>query len=416
MEKKKYIHEITKTIEGEKWEKAINKVYNKIAPKVKIEGFRTGKAPREKIIAKYGEYNLYLDAVDSVANDTFLEILKESKLIPVVMPKMEIIKVDGKGADIKFTVTTRPDVKLGKYKDLDIKKETVKVTKKEIEEEIKKLQTDYAEIVIKEEALATGDTAVIDYEGFKDGEAFEGGKGENYPLEIGSNTFIPGFEDKLIGMNKGETWDIELTFPNDYHSEELKGKDVVFKVKLNEIRSKELPKLDEDFFKDLGFEDVKTKEELENKIEENIKLYKEGEIENKYIDEVLKKVIETSEMDVIEEEVNMEVDRMLKQFEQQVGMQGVTLDQYCEFAKTSVDKLKENLINPATDRVKSRMVLEKIAEEEKLTANEKEIDEEVTRLAKLYQMTEEELIKSFQGKDMIGYDLKMQKALNILKG
>ena len=414
---KKHIHEIIKTIDGEEWKKIVEKTFNKIAPKIKVEGFRAGKAPREKIIAKYGEYNLYLDAVDSVSNDTFLSVIKDSKLIPVVMPKMELIKVDGNGAEIKFTITTRPEVKLGEYKNLDIKKEKVKISKKDVDHKIEHLKKDFAEIVIKEDGkLVNGETAVIDYLGTKDGVAFDGGKSENYPLEIGSNTFIPGFEEQLIGMSVGEEKDINLTFPSEYHSEELKGKDVVFHVKLNEIRTKMLPELNEEFFKDLGYEEVKTIEEFESKIKEELELAKQGEIDNKYVDDALELIIKNSEMEVVSEEVDEEIKRMLGQFEQQVNMQGVTLEQYCEFAKTTKEDLEKNLLEPATTRVKSRMVLEAIAKEEKFDITDEEVEEEIKKLSIMYQMTEEELIESFQGKDTIKYDMKMQRAINLIKG
>ena len=284
------IHEISVKIEGKEWEDALTKAFEKANKNAKIDGFRPGKAPRHIFEKKYGKESLYMDAVDLVLQDKYTKVIEDSKLEPVVQPKVDIKSIDENGVELIFVITTKPEVKLGKYKDLGIKKDVVKVTKKEVEERLEELQKQYAEIVVKDGAIEEGDTAIIDFDGYLDGVQFEGGKGENYPLGIGSHTFIPGFEEQLVGMKSEEEKDINVTFPEDYPAENLKGKEVVFKVKVHEVKTKVLPELDEEFFLDLGMDDVKNKEELLNKLEEEIKAHKEYDAENRHVDEALEMV------------------------------------------------------------------------------------------------------------------------------
>ena len=233
----KNVKEITKTIEGEKWTNAIEKAYQKLSKKAKIDGFRPGKAPRDIFIKKYGKENILVEAADDVMQNVYMDVLKENEGIELVaQPRVEIKDVSDEKLELMFVLTTKPEVKLGKYTDLGIKKEEVKVTKKEIEESIEHLRSHYAENVTKDGSVADGDIAIIDFEGFKDGVPFDGGKADNYSLKIGSKTFIPGFEEQIIGMKTGEEKDINVTFPEDYHSEDLKGANVIFKVKVNEIK------------------------------------------------------------------------------------------------------------------------------------------------------------------------------------
>ncbi len=416
MSKAKNIHEITLKVEGTEWEQEIEKAFKKVSQKIKVDGFRPGKAPRAMIEKKYGKEALYMDAVDNILSERYTKVLLDSKLEPVVQPKVDIKKVDEKGVELVFTITTRPEVNIKKYKNLGIKKEEIKVTKKEAEEKVEQLQKQYAEIVIKEGKIEEGDTAVIDFEGFNDGVAFEGGKGANYPLEIGSHTFIPGFEEQLIGMIKDEEKDINVTFPEDYPSEDLKGKDVVFKIKVREVKTKTLPDLNEEFFLDLGMEDVKTKEELIEKMKEEIKADKEYHAENKYVDALLDEIIKNTEVELPEEFIENEVHRMLHQFEDNVKMQGLTLEQYCEFIKTDVKSIEEQMKPEAIKRVKSRLILEEIAGLEKIEISDEEAEKEAEHMATHYQMTKEELLKAFGGLEMIKYDLQMRRTLELIQG
>ena len=275
MEKNKNVKEITIKIEGKEWEDALDKAFEKANKKVKIDGFRQGKAPKEVFIKKYGEESLFMDAADLVLQPAYQKMLDENKDVEIVaQPEVALKSISKDGVEFVFTITTKPEVKLGKYKKLGVKKEKVEVTKEEIESALNETLNRYAENVVKEGKVENGDIAIIDFEGFKDGVAFEGGKGENYSLTIGSNTFIPGFEDQIIGMSKDEEKDINVTFPEDYHSEDLKGQKVVFKVKVNEIKTTKIPELDKDFFEDLAMEGIDSKESLEKQLEENIKAHK----------------------------------------------------------------------------------------------------------------------------------------------
>ena len=288
------------------------------------------------------------------------------------------------------------------------------VSKDSLEAEMQKR---YAENVIKEEGkVEEGDIAVIDFEGFKDGVAFDGGKGENYSLTIGSHTFIPGFEEQVVGMEIGEVKDINVTFPEDYHAEELKGAPVVFKVKVNEIKTIELPELDKDFFADLGMDDVSTVEELRKQVKETIKVRKETDAENKYIDDVLEAASKTCEVDVPEVMVNEEAHRMVHQYEEHLQMQGLTLEQFFKYTNSNEQALMDQMHDEAYKRVLYRLMLEAIVKAEKLEVSESDAEEEAKKLAEKYQMDVEEFKKAFGGLDMIKYDLSMRAAIDVLKG
>ena len=416
MSKSKNVHEITLKVEGSEWTEAIDKAFKKANQKAKIDGFRPGKAPREIFEKKYGKESLYMDAVDNILQDKYVSVIEDSKLEPVVQPKVDIKKVDENGVELLFIITTKPEVKINKYKDLKVKKEEVTVTEEEAEAKIGELQKQFAEIVIKEDKIVEGDTAVIDFEGFLNDVAFEGGKGENYPLEIGSHTFIPGFEEQLVGMKKDEEKDINVTFPEDYPSEDLKGKAVVFKVKVREVKTKTLPELNEEFFLDLGMEDVKTKDELVNKMKEEIKREKEYAAENKYVDDLLEEIAKNTEVDIPEEFIENEIERMFHQFSDNVKMQGLTVEQYCSFLQTTEDKIKEQMKDEATKRVTYRLILEEISVLEKIEISDEDAEHEAEHLSTHYQMTKEELLKAFGGLEMIKYDLQMRRALEIIQG
>lgn len=408
--------EIVIKIEGEEWTKKVDAAFTKANKKAKIAGFRPGKAPRDLFIKQYGEQSLFMDAAENSVNDAYAKALNDIEGDIVAQPEMNITSIDKNGVEFKFTFTMKPDVKLGEYKKLKVKKEVAKATKEEIENEIKNMRSRYAENVTKEGTLEKDDTAIIDFEGFKDGVAFEGGKGENYSLTIGSNTFIPGFEDKLIGMKKDEVRDIELTFPEDYHSEDLKGKDVVFKVKLNEIKTTVIPELNEEFFADLALEGVNSKETLEAEVKKNIIARKEMEIENKYIDDLLEAAAKNIQVDIPEVMIDEESHRMVHQYEDTLKMQGLSLEQFYQFTNSNEEKLKEQMKGEATNRVKYRLMLEKIAEEEKIEITEEDANKEAEEMAKKYNMEKDKFLELFGGLEMIKYDLKMRKAIEVLKG
>ncbi len=408
--------EVVIKIEGEDWKKALDKAFKKLNKEAKIDGFRPGKAPKEVYIKKYGMTSLYMEAAESCLNEAYEMMLKENgDDVIVAQPEINLSAVTDDYVEFKFNLTLKPEVKLGKYKGLDVKKDTVKVTKKEVSEAIEQMRQRYIENIDKEGKVANGDVAIIDFEGFKDGVAFDGGKGEDYSLKIGSNTFIPGFEEKIIGMEKGEEKDINLTFPEDYHAEDLKGKDVVFKVKVKEIKEQKLPELDKDFFLDLGMEGIETKEDLEKQLEENIKVRKEAEADNKYIDDLLAEVAKNTKIDIPEAMIEEEIDRILKQYEENLKMQGITLEMFYQFTNSDEQALRDQMQEEAKNRVTYRLILEEIAKEEKIEVTDEDAETEATNLATRYQMDKDEFLKLFGGLDMVKYDLKMRQALEVLK-
>ena len=416
MEKNKNVKEITIKIEGKEWQDALDKAFEKANKKVKIDGFRQGKAPKEVFIKKYGEESLFMDAADLVLQPAYQKMLYENKDVEIVaQPEVALKSISKDGVEFVFTITTKPEVKLGKYKKLGVKKEKVEVTKEEIENALNETLNRYAENVVKEGKVENGDIAIIDFEGFKDGVAFEGGKGENYSLTIGSNTFIPGFEDQIIGMSKDEEKDINVTFPEDYHSEDLKGQKVVFKVKVNEIKTTKIPELDKDFFEDLAMEGIDSKESLEKQLEENIKAHKEQHAEDHYIDELLKKGIENMEVDIPEAMINEELDRMIRQYEENLKMQGLTLQQFYQFTNSDEAALKDQMREEAEKRVASRLLLEAIKVEEKIEIADDEAKIVAVELAKIYNMEKDEFLKLFGGIEMVKYDMEMRRAIEILK-
>lgn len=399
----------------EDWENAQTRAFNKLNAKHKIDGFRPGKAPRA-IFERNFPGQIVMEAADILVDQEYRRIITEDKILPILEPKIDIVKVTDEELEINFTFITEPSVKLGEYKGLDVKKETVKVTKDEVQKKIDALLKEYAELVVKETGkVENGDLAIIDFEGIKDGVAFDGGKGENYSLEIGSNTFIPGFEDGIIGMKKGEEKDLKLTFPEDYGQEDLAGQEVIFKVKVNEIKSKVIPELDKEFFEDLGMENVTTKEELEKQIKEEIKEEKQQKANQKYADDLLEKATSNMEVEIDDEIVEAEANAMYKDFMDRMAMQGINEDLYLQYAGTTKEDIVTHMKEEALKRLKNSYLLSAIIKEENIEVTEEETTKEVADIAQKYNMTEEDVKSSLGGIDAITYDLKVRKALDIMK-
>ena len=415
-ETKKNVHEVPVKIEGEQWTKALDKSFAKKQKTAKVDGFRTGKVPRDIYEKHYGKESLFLEAADLLLQEAYLKAMEDSKLVPVVQPSVDLKGIDENGVEFVFTIVTKPEVNVKKYKGLNIKPEKVEVTDEEINHELGHLLERYTELVNKEDgAVESGDVAVIDFEGFKDGVAFDGGKGENYSLEIGSNTFIPGFEDQIIGMKSGEEKDLDITFPEDYGAKDLAGAKVVFKVKVNEIKTKEKRELDEEFFEDLGMEGVNSEETLKEEIKKSIEAQKEAEAENNYIDKILEEVSKNVEVDIPEPMVDEEVNRLLKRFEEQMKMQGISLDLYYQFTNSNEEALKSQMEKEAYSNVLYRLMLEEIMNLEKIEVSSEEAEKEAEELAKKYQMEKDEFLAQFGCIEMIQYDLEMRKAIELLK-
>lgn len=416
MEKKNNVHEITIKIEGKEWQDALDKAFVEANKKVKMDGFRPGKAPKEVFLKKYGKESLYLDAADLLIQDAYVKMMEDHKDLEIVaQPEGNLKSVGEESVEFIFKLTTKPEVKLGNYKKLGVEKESTTVTKEEVEHALEHLMERFAESVTKEDAIVDGDTAIIDFEGFKDGVPFEGGKGTDYSLTIGSHTFIPGFEEQLIGKKAGEEVEVTVTFPEEYHSEDLKGKEAVFKVTVKEVKGTVLPEFNEDFFEDLGMEGITTKEALEKQLEENVKTQKEAHAEDHFIDHLLEKAIETMEVDIPDAMTQEEVERMIRQYEENLKMQGITLDMFYKFTNSDEAALKDQMKEEATKRVSERLLLEAVKKAENITVDDESVEKESDELAKKYNMEKDEFLKLFGGLDMVRYDLEMRKTIDFLK-
>lgn len=408
--------EILVKFEGEEWQDALNQAFKKANKTAKIDGFRPGKAPKDVFLKKYGIGVLFEEAAEILLEDAYKKVMEDNKDLQIVaQPRVEINSVTEDAIEYKFVLVTKPEVELGKYNGFNIKKEEVTVTDEEVDEALINMRKRYTENVNKDGKVEDGDIAVIDFEGFDNGVPFEGGKGEDYSLKIGSNTFIPGFEEQIIGMSKGEEKDINVTFPEDYHSENLKGKPVVFKVKVKEVQEVKLPELDKDFFEDLGMEGIEDAESLKKQLKENIEARKTQEVENKYIDELLEAAANETKVSIPHIMIHDELDRMLKQYEERLKMQGITLEMFYQFTNSDEKTLKDQLHGEAEKNVKYRLMLEAIAEKENIQISDEEASKEAEDLAIKYDMNKDEFLKLFGGLEMVKYDLSMKRAIEILK-
>ena len=411
----KNIHEVSIKIEGKEWETAVDKAFKVKQKTAKVDGFRKGKVPRNVYENKFGKESLYFEAANSLVPVAYDKMMAESKLEPVARPSVDIKDISDKGVEFNFKVITKPEVTVKKYKGLNIKPDKVEVTDEEVNHELGHLLERYTELVVKDGAVENGDVAIIDFEGFKDGVAFEGGKGENYSLEIGSGSFIPGFEEGVIGMKVGDEKDLDLTFPEDYGVEDLAGAKVVFKVKVNEIKQKQTRELDKDFFDDLGMEGIDTEEKLKDEIKASIQAQKEMDAENAYIDKILEEVSKNVEVEIPEEMVEDEIDHLMEHFEQQIKMQGLSLDLYYQFTGSDEKALRSQMEKEAYKNVLYRFMLEEVGILEKVEVTLEEAEKEAESLAEKYQMKKEDFLEKMGGLDLIQYDLKMHKTIDLLK-
>lgn len=407
--------QINYKVTGEEWTKAKDKAFTKLSKKAKVDGFREGKVPRSVFEKKYGTGDIISSAMEELIDKKYGEIIISEKLIPVVEPKLDIVSATDEGFEVNITIITDPEVKLGKYKELKVKKETAKVTKEEIEHEVGHILDRYAELVSKDGKVEDKDTVIIDFKGFKDNEEFEGGSAEGYSLEIGSHSFIPGFEEGIIGMKKEESKDINLTFPEDYMAKDLAGKEVVFNVTVHDIKKRVVPDLDEEFFKDLDMEGVTNKEELNKVIEEEILVQKERDIENKFTEDLLAKASKNMTIEIDEEITEDEAKKMYADFVKRLEMQGISEELYYAYSQTKKEDIMKDITKEAETRIKYRYLLEAIIKEEKIEVTDKDIDKEIAKIAKDYNVTEEEIMKEFGSKEMLKYNMAMEKAIEVLK-
>ena len=401
-------------IDAEKFDNAIKKVYFQSAKYFNIPGFRKGKAPQAIVEKYYGKEIFYEDAFNEIAEDEYKKAIEDNKLDVVSKPEIDIVKME-KGQDLIFTATvqTKPDSKLDKYKGIEIDKIEYNVKASDIKEELKKMQEKNARIIsVEDSPVKNGNITIIDFEGFADGEAFDGGKAENYELEIGSGAFIPGFEEQIIGMKVGDEKDIVVKFPEDYHAKELAGKDATFKVKLHEIKKKELPELDDEFAKDVS--EFDTLEELKKSIKERLeKLNKQKEDAEKR-DAVINAIVENLEVEIPSGMIEVEIDNMIADMEQRMSYQGLRLEQYLKMLNKTVEQLRTEYEPVAINSIKSRLALEKVIENEKIDATDEEINNKIEEMAKNYGKKPEELQENKNLKNYIIEGIKNEKAIDFL--
>ena len=401
------------TIEAEKFENAIKKVYFQNAKYFNIPGFRKGKAPQAIVEKYYGKEIFYEDAFNDIASEEYEKAVEENKLEVVSRPKIDIVNME-KGQDVVFTavVSTKPEVELGKYKGIEIEKIEYNVEDSDVESNLKQMQEKNARVTSVETPVENGNIAVIDFEGFVDGKAFEGGKGENYSLEIGSGSFIPGFEDQVIGMKIDDEKDVNVKFPEDYFSKDLAGKDATFKVKVHEIKKKDLPELDDEFAKDVS--EFDTLEELKNSIKQ--RLINENAQKAKYEkeDAVMKAVTSEMKADIPEGMVEVEIDNMVKDMEQRMSYQGLKLEQYLKMLNKTEADFRKEFEPQAIEAIKSRLALEAIIKNEKIEASEREVKDKLEEMAKNYGKTAEELEKNDNIKEYIKQGIENEKAIEYL--
>ncbi|KPV55517.1 trigger factor [Paenibacillus sp. A3] len=381
---------------------ALDKAFKKVVNKVNVPGFRKGKVPRAIFESKFGVESLYQDALDIIVPDAYIAAVQETGIQPVDRPEVDVEQF-GKGQVLKFKakVTVKPEVELGEYKGIALEAPSVEVTAEEVNEELEKLQKRHAELVpVEAGAAENGDMVSIDFEGFVDGVPFEGGKAERYSLELGSGSFIPGFEEQVVGLEKDGEKDITVTFPENYHAEELKGKEAVFKIKLHDIKRKNLPALDDEFAKDVS--EFETLDEYKADLESKLKERKQNEADRKKENDLVEKASEAAQVEIPEVMINDEAEQMVKEFENRLRTQGMNIDMYYQFTGQSAEDLKGQMRSDAEKRVRNNLVLEAIAKAENLEATEEEINAELENLAQMYGRSVDEIRSIFASNGNLG--------------
>lgn len=407
----------TLKLEGKEWKECLKEAYNKKKKEVKIDGFRKGQVPYDVYVKKAGVETLYMDAIDMAVDKLYAKLLSDPKTItPAATPSIDIKNITDKEVEIEFTLVGTPEVKLGKYKKLGVKKDKVEVTEEEIEHEIGHLKEQFVEVKTLDDKakIKEGNVAVIDFEGFLNGTPFQGGKGEGYSLEIGSHTFIPGFEEALVGLKKGDKKDVKVTFPENYHSEELKGQPVIFKVTIHEVKERVFPEFNKEFFEDLNVGGVESLEDLKKYIKENKEAEKEKQIEDEYLFKCLDKVVEDSKFEIPAEMTEDEVNRLVREFSEKLQYQGLRLEDYLKYCNTNIDDFKATLKDEANKRIGYRLMMDAIVQKEKLEVTDEELEAGLNETAEQYGMSREDFEKQIGNKELFKYDLLMRKAMKVV--
>ena len=412
----KNMAKLTVEVPAEQFEKALTTAFNKNKSRFNIPGFRKGKAPQAMVEKMYGVEVLYEDAINEALDATYCDAVTESELDVVSRPEIDVVQVE-KGKELIYTATVavKPEVTLGEYKGIEVEKASAEVSDEDIEAELKKVQEQNSRLItVEDRAVEDGDQTVVDFEGFVDGTPFEGGKGEDYPLTIGSHSFIDTFEEQLIGKNIGEECEVNVTFPEEYHAKELAGKPAVFKVTVKEIKRKELPELNDEFAGEVS--EFETLEEYKNDVKAKLSLTKQKEAATENENHVVDKVVENATMDIPEPMIDSQVNNMVNDYARRMQSQGLSLEQYMQFTGMTIDTLKEQMKPQAVKRIQTRLVLEAIVKAENITVSDEAVEKEIADMAESYKM-EVAQIKEYMGENGIEQmkeDLAVQEAVDFL--
>ena len=412
--KEKSVGDLVVTIDGETWTKAVNKAFNKIAKNVTLNGFRKGCAPKQLSEKKIGMQERFYQAVEDNANDWMRTAMEENNLTPLTRPELDIKSIDGDHAELVFTFAVYPEVNVKDYKGLPYEVKVEEVTEDDLNKEIDNLRERFADEEVVEGEAADGDIVNIDYEGFKDDVAFEGGKADGYNLILGSHSFIPGFEEQLVGSKAGEEKDLHLTFPEEYHAEDLAGKEVVFKVKVNEVKRKVLPEVDDDFAKDVSIKDVETAEDLKKFLRERLEESRKNAAESAADNALMEKLVECVEADIPDALVDEEIGSQIQQMQAQLSQYNITLPNYLQMMGKKPEDLKNDLQEDALKNVKVRMALSKIAELENVEASDEDVENEFNNLAEQYGMKVEDVKRAIDA-ELLKRDIINSKAFDFVK-
>ncbi len=409
---------LTVTVEAEEFNKALDVAFKKVVKEINVPGFRKGKVPRNLFEKKFGVESLYEEAINYLIPKVYPDAIKEADITPVAQPVIDFDDFANIGKDKPFTfyatVVVKPEVKLGLYKGIEVKTLSTDVTEEDVDNEIKRLLEQHSELVIKEEGAELEDTVIIDYEGFVNDVAFEGGKATNYSLKLGSNSFIPGFEEQLVGIKAGEERTINVKFPEDYHAEDLKGKDAQFKVKCHEVKTVEVPALDDEFVKELNRDNINNVSELKEDINNKLKTRKETAAKNHIIDTVVDTAATNAEINIPEEMIEAETEEMIHNASHRLEQQGINLDLYLKYTGGTKEGLHEQFKGDAIKQIRYNLTLEAIADAENIQVTEEELEKEFAQIAEVYNMPIEKVKAAFSNTKDIEADIKRRKAVDFL--
>lgn len=403
------------TVPAEEVDKALDKAFKKVVKQINVPGFRKGKVPRPIFEQRFGVEALYQDAVDILLPKAYSNAVEEAGINPVDQPEIEVTQIE-KGKEFKFdaTVTVEPEVKLGDYKGLEIEKQNTELTDKEVEETIQQRLEAMADMVVKEDGkVEEGDTVNLDFDGYVDGEQFEGGQADGYDLEIGSGMFIPGFEEQLVGLAVGEEKDVEVTFPEEYHAEELAGKPATFKTKINEIKSKEVPELDDELANELDSEANSVDEYKEN-LRKQLAESKATEAENAQKEEAITKATDNAEVDIPKAMIKTEEDRMVQEFAQRLQQQGLNLETYFQISGQSEEDIRGQMKEDAEQRVKTNLTLAAIAEAENIDATDEDVEKELETMSSQFGISVDDIKSTLGNTDIVKNDVRVKKVIDLL--